>query len=212
MGKRPGLGAEYRNLIAAYIRKNYGPRSLMVRDEVHIGMSLIGKRRHVDILCVETSSGKALGLECKFQETSGTTDEKIPYALEDLAAMRIPGCLVYAGPGFSRGVIHMLQASSNAVHCLPHPEELAPIANTKVYDPRSFATWELDHVLAMTFGWWDLIPEDDSGTAADDGSGWTNLRAFLLAATTQQHGLARAKKVARAPRQADLPIPKTSKT
>lgn len=30
-------------------------------------------------------------------------DEKIPYALQDLEAKWIPGCVVYAGEGWSQG-------------------------------------------------------------------------------------------------------------
>ncbi len=91
-------------------------------------------------------------LETKYQEVPGTTDEKIPYALQDLEALWIPGCLVYAGSGWSKGVLHTLEGSRRAVHCLHERPDLA----------RTFATRELDHVLAAVFGLWDrVIPEDD---------------------------------------------------
>ena len=196
MAKRSGYGSEYRNLIASYIRRNYGAKLLHVREEVTLGMTIIGKRRRLDILCV--SEQKALGLECKFQETNGTAEEKIPYALDDLAAMRIPGALVYAGPGFSSGLIHLLQASSNAVHCLPDPSNLSPIANNEIHGPHSLATWELDHLLAMTFGWWDLIPQ---GVAERDEAhadeGWSNLREYLVAAAATRGVIRKAQRVNR---------------
>jgi hypothetical protein len=81
----------------------------------------------------------------------GTTDEKIPYALQDLEALWISGCLVYAGKGWSKGVLHTLEGSSRAVFCEPESPGLG----------RTAATEELDHVVAAVFGFWDqVIPEE----------------------------------------------------
>ena len=88
-----------------------------------------------------------MGIECKYQETQGTTDEKIPYALQDLEAMWVPGCLVYAGEGWSKGVLHTLEGLRLGVYCLPEQPDLA----------RTMATRELDHVLAAVFGLWDFV-------------------------------------------------------
>jgi hypothetical protein len=141
---------EYRDLIAAYIDANYGPRELVVYTEVSLGKTIIGKNRKLDVLTLRRSDQRALALETKYQEVAGTTDEKIPYALQDLEALWIPGCLVYAGPGWSKGVLHTLEGSRRAVHCLP---ELPTLSRTN-------ATRELDHVLAAVFGLWDgVIPE-----------------------------------------------------
>ena len=41
----------------------------------------------------------------------------------------------------------MLQASAMAVYCLPDEETLASTARTR----------ELDHIVAMTFQWWDVV-------------------------------------------------------
>ena len=57
------------------------------------------------------------------------------------------GCIAYAGKGFSAGVLHMLRASTRAAYCLP-------IANQGDASPE---TKELDHLLAMHFGWWDVF-------------------------------------------------------
>ena len=46
-------------------------------------------------------------------------DEKIPYALDDLKALSMAGCIAYAGKGFSKGVLHMLEASPYAAARLP---------------------------------------------------------------------------------------------
>jgi hypothetical protein len=65
--------------------------------------------------------------------------------------MWIPGCLVYAGAGWSNGVLHTLEGSRLAAACLPERPALARTADTR----------ELDHVLAAVFGLWDyVIPEE----------------------------------------------------
>ncbi len=139
-------GNEYANLIAAYLTKNYGARGLAVYREVSLGKSIIGKNRRVDVFAVHNASAKALAIECKVQTSTGTADEKIPYTLQDLAAMHVPAFVVYAGSGFSDGVLHLLRSSERAAYCLPNIE-LEP----------SSETIELDHLVAMTFGWWEAV-------------------------------------------------------
>ena len=98
---------------------------------------------------------RAIALECKYQDVSGTADEKIPYTLQDLAALRMPSALAYAGVGFSEGVLHLLQASELAAFCLPD-ETLKPLPR-RAGESIDSGTWQLDHVLAMAFEWWDVI-------------------------------------------------------
>lgn len=76
-----------------------------------------------------------------------TADEKITYTLENLRALTMGGCVVYAGEGSSAGVLHMLQSPEVAADCLPDPTDLASRQRTR----------ELDHVLAMHFRWWDIL-------------------------------------------------------
>lgn len=138
--------SDYRDLIAAYVDRNFTSHGLAVYTEVPLGKSIIGKNRKVDVLVVK--SHVALAIECKYQDVPGTTDEKIPYALQDLEALRIAGCLAYAGPGWSEGVLHTLRASRFAAWCLPEPELLARSEKD---------TWQLDHVIAATFGIWEEV-------------------------------------------------------
>jgi hypothetical protein len=140
-------GNQYSSLIAEYIHRCYGPFGLVVYTEVSLGKTIIGKDRRIDVFVVRSSDQRAIALECKYQEVQGTTDEKIPYALQDLEALWIPGCLVYAGEGWSRGVLHTLLASRLAAHCLPSAGSGLHAAETR----------ELDHVLAATFGLWERV-------------------------------------------------------
>jgi len=143
-------GNEYRDRIAGYIHANFATAGLQVYTEISLGKTIIGKSRKVDVFVIRNCDQRAIAIECKYQETRGTTDEKIAYALADLEALRVPACLVYAGEGWSSGVLHTLAASHFAAHCLPAP---APF-------PRTDGTIELDHFLAATFGLWTLvIPE-----------------------------------------------------
>jgi hypothetical protein len=142
-------GAEYANLVACYLARRFEPRALRVYREIKVGKTIIGKNRCVDIFCVSADGRQAFAIECKFQDSQGTVDEKIPYALDDLGALPMAGCIAYAGQGFSDGVLHMLAASPHAAYCLPAPGQLEMTPATK----------ELDHLLAVHFAWWDVLVE-----------------------------------------------------
>ena len=146
-GARGMTGNEYRDLIASYIHHNYAGHGLVVYAEIALGKTVIGKDRCIDIFVVRPDDRKAIAIECKYQDSLGTVDEKIPYALQDLDALWVPGVLVYAGKGWSKGVLHSLEASRLAAYCLPDSTTLH----------RSKQTREIDHMLAAIFGFWDLV-------------------------------------------------------
>lgn len=137
----------YRDLIAAYVDRNFGSQGLVVYTEVSLGRTIIGKNRRIDVFVLRERDQTALAIECKYQQVSGTADEKIPYALQDLEALWIPGCVVYAGKGWSHGVLHTLRGSRRALFCDPDPNTLG----------RSNDTMELDHALAAVFGLWGYV-------------------------------------------------------
>ena len=101
------------------------------------------------MFCVCDETNKAFAIECKFQDSQGTVDEKIPYALDDLQALPMAGCIAYAGKGFSRGVLHMLRR-----------RRTPPTACRLGRRGRQPDTRELDHLLAAHFGWWDVLVEN----------------------------------------------------
>lgn len=148
-------GNQYRKLIARYLVAAHGSRGIRVYEEISVGTSIIGKQRRLDLF-VLADDGQALAVECKFQDSSGTVDEKIPYALQDLASQHVPGVIVYAGGGFSEGVLHLLQSSEHAAYCLPDEISLLPQPR-KNGEPINAGTWQFDHFLAMRFGWWDIV-------------------------------------------------------
>ena len=149
-------GNEYSDLVARYIARCYGDRGVAVYREVSMGKSIIGKNRRIDVFVVHEGTQRALAIECKYQGSQGTADEKIPYTLNDIAALRVPACVVWAGEGFSQGVKHMLEGSHLAAYCLPSVE-LESSAKTR----------ELDHIIAMTFDWWDVVLRGKKPISAD---------------------------------------------
>lgn len=115
---KTATGPSYSNLVAAYIQQNFSGRNITVYREVPLSKTVIGKKRVVDLFLIEEDTKRAFAIECKFQNVSGTADEKIIYSLENMAALRnsIPGCLVYAGEGWSKGILHLLEASPFAAY------------------------------------------------------------------------------------------------
>src|SRR4029453_15298716 len=107
-------GADYANLVAWYVARRFESRGLKAYREVRVGKTIIAKNRCIDILCVGENGDKAFAIECKYQDSQGTVDEKIPYALDDLQALPMAGCIAYAGVGFSAGVLPMLAAPPHA--------------------------------------------------------------------------------------------------
>jgi len=142
-------GGQYADLIAFYVSKRFASRKLKVYREIEVGKTLHGKKRRVDILCVAEESQRAFAIECKFQDSKGTADEKISYALDDIVALPISGCIAYAGEGFSDGVRHRLASSPHAAYCLPTDGQTDAMPKTN----------ELDQMLAVHFGWWDVLIE-----------------------------------------------------
>jgi len=142
-------GADYANLVGSYVARRFESRGLKAYREVRVGKTIIAKNRCIDILCVGDNGQKAFAIECKFQDSQGTVDEKIPYALDDLQALPMAGCIAYAGAGFSAGVLHMLAASPHAAYCLPTRGQIESSNDTR----------ELDHLLAVHFGWRDVLTE-----------------------------------------------------
>lgn len=143
-------GNQYATWVGKYILHNFGDRGIEVYREVFMGKSIIGKNRRVDVVVLDRQNNRLLALECKCQNVQGTTDEKTPYTLSDVKAMRVDAAVVYGGSGWSSGIAHMLESSESA--CFAY-------ADTATDYRRTARTKELDHILAMTFEWWDVFLE-----------------------------------------------------
>ncbi len=96
-GTAPKSGDELKQRVVA-IAQSLG---LKAQTEVRAARRLWGQQRHIDVVITDEKSGKRLGVECKFQATAGTAEEKIPATIQDIAHWPIPGIVVIDGEGFS---------------------------------------------------------------------------------------------------------------
>lgn len=88
---------------------------LEVATEVAVGRRVWGARRKIDVVLKHPETRVSLGVECKFQGTSGSAEEKIPATIQDITAWPIRGIVVYAGVGFSKNMESYLLSTGMAV-------------------------------------------------------------------------------------------------
>lgn len=65
--------------------------------------------------CATPRRARNLGVECKYQGTQGTAEEKIAGTIEDIRAWPIQGIVVFAGEGFSSNMRAYLISTGRAV-------------------------------------------------------------------------------------------------
>lgn len=83
--------------------------------EVSVGRRIWGARRRIDVVLKHPDTRVSLGIECKFQDSRGSAEEKIPATLEDIKAWPIRGIVVYSGKGFSENLLAYLMSTGMAV-------------------------------------------------------------------------------------------------
>lgn len=88
---------------------------LLAQEQYRCGRRIWGAERYIDVVLTHPTSRKRLGLECKFQGTQGSAEEKIPATIQDIGAWPIAGIVVFAGSGFSSNIKSFLVASGKAV-------------------------------------------------------------------------------------------------
>jgi hypothetical protein len=88
---------------------------LRTRTEVKAARRLWGAKRRIDVVVTHKATRKVLGIECKYQGTSGSAEEKIPATIKDIGYWPIPGIVVIDGPGFSENMKGFLMATGKAV-------------------------------------------------------------------------------------------------
>jgi hypothetical protein len=88
---------------------------LDARTQVRVARRIWGAIRRIDVVLTHRETRRTLGLECKFQGSQGTAEEKIPSTIQDIAAWPIPGLVVFAGEGFSPNMTAFLISTGKAV-------------------------------------------------------------------------------------------------
>ena len=88
---------------------------LATREQFKCGRRIWGAERYIDVVLTHVESRRRLGIECKYQGTAGSAEEKIPAIIQDISAWPIPGIVVFSGEGFSPYMRSFLIASGRAV-------------------------------------------------------------------------------------------------
>lgn len=88
---------------------------LETETEVRVGRRVWGAVRRIDVVLTHPETRLRLGIECKYQRSSGTAEEKIPAVLLDIRAWPIRGVVVIAGRGFSTNMRAYLASTGNVV-------------------------------------------------------------------------------------------------
>lgn len=88
---------------------------LEVETEVTVGRRIWGAKRRIDVVLRHPVTRKSLGIECKYQGTKGTAEEKIAGTIDDIRAWPIRGMVVFSGKGFSSNMQAYLLSTGVAV-------------------------------------------------------------------------------------------------
>lgn len=109
--KAVASGHELRDQVAALGRE----LGLLVETEVRVGRRIWGSRRCIDVVLRHPETRVSIGIECKYQGTSGSAEEKIPATIEDIRAWPIRGIVVFDGEGFTENMRYFLVSTGMAV-------------------------------------------------------------------------------------------------
>ena len=109
--KAVASGNELRDRVAALGRE----LGLEADTEVAVGRRIWGAKRRIDVVLRHDETRRSLGVECKFQKSQGSAEEKIAGTIEDIKAWPIRGIVVFAGDGFSPNMRVYLVSTGLAV-------------------------------------------------------------------------------------------------
>lgn len=108
----PNPGDLFRDALVEEIRE-WQIEDLHLYREIFVGSRFVGKKRKLDI--VLQYENRYLGIEAKFQGTSGTAYQKLSYALEDARKTPIPTIVVFSGEGIEEDVKAQLISSGRGI-------------------------------------------------------------------------------------------------
>lgn len=109
--KAVGSGIELRERVAELGRS----LGLEAETEVSVGRRVWGAKRRIDVVLRHPETRRSLGIECKYQGTQGSAEEKIAGTIEDIRAWPIRGIVVFSGDGFSDNMRAYLVSTGMAV-------------------------------------------------------------------------------------------------
>lgn len=104
-------GAELEGRVAEIVQS----LGLEVERQVRVGRRIWGAERRIDLIAKDRTTRMSLGIECKYQGTPGTAEEKIPATIQDIEAWPIRGIVVFSGEGFSERLKSFLISTGKAL-------------------------------------------------------------------------------------------------
>jgi hypothetical protein len=96
------------------VERVIGELGLAYLRQVRMGVSILGRQRIIDFL-VYDQGGRYLGIECKYQQGSGSAEDKLVHTINDFDSRPIKHILVFGGEGFSKNVRGYLLSTGQAV-------------------------------------------------------------------------------------------------
>lgn len=112
-----------------------------VYREVFVGSRFVGKKRKLDL--VIQHNNRTLGIEAKYQGTSGTAYQKLNYALEDARRTPIETIIVFAGAGIEEDVKALLISSGIGIE-LQWNEDAGFTSGIDIFRQRILIELQLD--------------------------------------------------------------------
>lgn len=88
---------------------------LRVEPQKKVARRIWGPVRHIDVVVTDTSQRRSLGIECKFQKSSGSAEEKIPATIQDIEAWPFDGIVCFEGVGFTEHMRFYLYSTGKGV-------------------------------------------------------------------------------------------------
>jgi hypothetical protein len=84
-------------------------------QQYRLGRRLWGAVRRIDVILRHPTNGRSLGVECKYQDSKGTAEEKLPSTIQDISAWPMDGLVVFAGTGFTENMKSYLLSTGKAI-------------------------------------------------------------------------------------------------
>jgi hypothetical protein len=93
-------------------RQNVGAKQFAL--QVHVGDTIYKTNRVVDVLVVNKELfPDGLIIECKWQQSAGSVDEKYPYLVWNIIKTKVPTIVLIDGGGFKPAAIEWLKEQAN---------------------------------------------------------------------------------------------------
>ena len=87
--------------------------------QLKAGQTIYETQRNCDFFIFNQNKWrKGLIIECKWQQTAGSTDEKFPYLIENIKKTGIPSIILLDGDGYKPGAKKWLQSQCNILKYL----------------------------------------------------------------------------------------------